>query len=617
MVMVGTACGCFSASWKLLRNNPELAKVMLAAALQAASGAVADTFILSVLRGQVWGDRMAEYGSAFGIAFNVWAATTGGPFGRFTDSVDRRWACIAAGVLSFIPVWVLVFFRTAPSTGLMASSVARVLCAVGFTSNTVFALAVDVTPFEDRDVASGVYFAVSNISVIILNGLPSLLILWLKVWRIDHWLMLYCSMALSAAYFLCIAWVRLRHGVRGPEEEEQPSPTRKFADVKGGRLAAIREPLQLIFRHRRLRRLFLTLFFIGIGDTFMLAIGGQFFNQCMGLIPYGSESQFAMVNAVSSLTGTILAVPGLLLAGLLAKQGGALRLSRQLIPLSAAFMSVGAFLAVVRQIWFVGVVVTLLSYSGLPRVPLSRIVAGVAPPGRMGEALSAMGVVAQAAGLLANCIVVLLNRSLIASPLANPLWVYYPAGGILTLLAVLPLLGAPKGGWGAAAGLLKDVLFSVVWARVADARWKRFVQRRRKTRELADAAAAAVAAATGQDVDLEDQEVGEGHGHGPMGTNVKTVLYSLGTGLDFPDHVVPTGPETSPSQGMDIDPAGANAARVRVAPPPVLLGRVGVGAGVGLRLPAGEDGGEGEVAATQGLKEKSEPEAGQRPEMRS
>ena len=73
--------------------------------------------------------------------------------------------------------------------------------------------------------------------------------------------------------------------------------------------------------------------------------------------------------------------------------------------------------------------------------------AGVAPPGRTGEALATVGVFNMMAGLLGNMAVATLNPYLLSSGMPNPLWawtwelafncslqVYYPFCGFLVLL---------------------------------------------------------------------------------------------------------------------------------------------------------------------------------------
>lgn len=178
-----------------------------------------------------------------------------------------------------------------------------------------------------------------------------------------------------------------------------------------------------------------------------------------------------------------MAIPGNLITGYVAKQAGPLKLLRTLIPFAALLIAAGALMAVVKQMWYIAVVVICLTYANMPNVPLQRMVAGgVAPPGRNGEALATVGVFTTLAGLIGNMFVATLNPPLLRSGLPNPLWVYYPGCAFLVLLAILPLLGTPRGGWGAATGKVGDQIMAISWADGALQRWYYFAMRQRSFR---------------------------------------------------------------------------------------------------------------------------------------
>lgn len=559
-------CKALAAAFKMLWRNPQLAKVMLAAGLQGAAMVVCDTFVLNVLKGQIWASRMAEYGAYAGIAINITAAITGGPFGRMSDLIDRRIAFALSGLLTLLPTLAVLIFGL-DAQGLLISTIVRVLCSVGYTCNMGFALANDLTPFEDRELMSGVLIAVTNFMQVVLNGVPAVLIVWLKVVPENPKALLYCSLSLSALFFITVFTVRLDQNPMCPEEEEQVSPTRRFAYTAKGRCPTMTEPFRLMFRHRRLRRLNLSLFLMSTADTLTMAVGGQFYLMSLGLIPNGTDSEIAMVNVASSLPGQILVLPGLILTGFLAKQRGSLRLTRQLIPFAATCILFTAGLAFVKTLWFLPLVVVLQNYASLPRVPMMRIVAGVAPPGRMGEAISAVGISSQFSGLLGNGIVALLNPILLKCGMQNPLWIYFIAAGGMTLAGILPLVGTPKNGWGVAAGRLEDFTVAVVWARVAKSRWKKFVQKKRETRRLEELAALEagmkmVGPAAASEAPMISVLTADG----------ERLVPSLRTGLDLqkaqpPQLPLPTGPLSPSGRAAEAAP------EMHDAPSPVLLGR--------------------------------------------
>eukprot|EP00439_Symbiodinium_sp_Y106_P051528 s902_g6.t2 len=98
---------------------------------------------------------------------------------------------------------------------------------------------------------------------------------------------------------------------------------------------------------------------------------------------------------------------------------------------------VGGLMAIVRQMWYIAVVVICLTYASMPpNVVLQRVVAGAAPPGRTGEALATAGVFSMLAGMLGNMGVASFNPVLYSFGWPNPLWVYYPVCGLLVLLDI-------------------------------------------------------------------------------------------------------------------------------------------------------------------------------------
>ena len=46
-------------------------------------------------------------------------------------------------------------------------------------------------------------------------------------------------------------------------------------------------------------------------------------------------------------------------------------------------------------------------------------------------------------------------------------------------MAILPIRGTPRGGWGAASGLRQDQWVAIVFAHVAQQRWRKEVTRRK------------------------------------------------------------------------------------------------------------------------------------------
>jgi len=237
-----------------------------------------------------------------------------------------------------------------------------------------------------------------------------------------------------------------------------------------------------------LRRLCASAFLLAFSGSVIMTVSGQFHFQSLGLLPYGTVQELQVVAAVGMLPGQLLVLPGYLLTGYLAKQKGTLTLFRRLIPITAFLKLFGVLLIVVSHLWFLPLVVTAESYTGLAMVPLMRLVAAVAPPGRVGEAMSAVGVSMQAAGLVGNAFVIMMHPLMKHIHMEKQLWIYYPLCAFLHILALLPVTGAPSGaGWGMASGRVEDHFVAYVSASVAGRRW------RNRARLSSDARAAAAA----------------------------------------------------------------------------------------------------------------------------
>lgn len=480
---------CFASSWQLLKRNQELRKVLLAYGLQRATASLPDIFVLSVLRTKYWGYNMAAYASIMAIGINFVAILLGGPFGKISDRLDRRLAAGVVAVASFAPGWVLLVFGFT-ARGLWISTGVKVISAFGNTSNVMFALVGDATAVEDQDEAFGLAYASAHLIGLLLNGLPVLLVFTLK------------ALPSSPVFFLALQWLMsilclsvlssVRLGHKGQEKEmiqEADSQILTTGEaVNRGQevefdagqsnsrscnplcmlMQQLLSPILLAARNPRLRRIIIATFLVGLSGSMTFDIGGQFFNQSLDLIQHGTDLDIGMVSVLEQIPGQLLSIPLSVITGHLAKSCGPLSLIRWMIPMCCMLMSVGALMALVRHMWFIAVVTLCLNCAGMIHVPLMRLASGLAPPGRVGESLSAVGVATEVASLLANGLVVSCNSVLINAGLFDPLWIYYPIGGLISLCALAPLSGTPPGGWGTGS--------AIVYAHRAQAKWRRRIE---------------------------------------------------------------------------------------------------------------------------------------------
>lgn len=500
----------FFSGCRLCSRNCELGKVLLASGLQMASVSLPETFVIALLRAEIWGHNMSSYMAYAAIGINSVAVIFGGPFGRFSDCVDRRLAAAVFAIGTFAPTWSLLIFGHNTARALWISTIIKVLGSYGLTSNVMLALINDVTRMEDREEAVGLYYAANNFMSLTMTGIPVLLVLILRVVPNKPTIFLVVQVVLSSLCLLLLCSVRWKRKEAQSSEEDSDSEdmdisssTARISTSESGvevrkmtcgawvgdRLRrTVRQfilPVRLACGNRRLRRLWCAGFMLMFAGQLVMDIGGQYFNQSMDLIPYGTKDELTTVAVLTMIPGQLLAIPGNLITGYLSKRGGPLHLLRRLVPIASILVTVGAFMAQVQQFWFIAVTVICLNYAGLPNVPLMRLVSGLAPPGRVGESLSAIGIAAQLASLIGNAAVVVLNHHLLKSDMANPLWIYYPMCGTMTLMAILPIRGEPYGGWGAASGIRQDQWVAVVYAHVAQQRWRKEVARRKALRAAA------------------------------------------------------------------------------------------------------------------------------------
>ncbi|CAJ1388127.1 unnamed protein product, partial [Effrenium voratum] len=194
--------------FKLCSGNCELGKVLLASGLQMASVALPETFVFALLRARIWGNNMSSYMAYAAIGINSVAVIFGGPFGRFSDCVDRRLAAAVFAIGTFAPTWSLLIFGHTTAKALWISTVIKVVGSYGLTSNVMLALINDVTPAEDREEAVGAYYAANNLMSLTMTGIPVLLVLILRVVPNVPTIFLIAQVVLSGLCLLLLSSVR-------------------------------------------------------------------------------------------------------------------------------------------------------------------------------------------------------------------------------------------------------------------------------------------------------------------------------------------------------------------------------------------------------------------------
>jgi len=198
-------------------------------------------------------------------------------------------------------------------------------------------------------------------------------------------------------------------------------------------------PFKLLFEVHTLGLICIVIVLIDFSKDLAFDIGGQFFMESLDLIKHGTHEKQQMVSILSSMPTQVTSIPAMALIGWLAKRYRPLKMLWVMIPLGTVLIMSGCLMNWFPYMWFVPIVCVTENFADMTRIPLDLFVTELAPKGRLGEAMGVVGMVKQIVGFLGNAVVVAVNPALQSTGLHNPLWVYYPACGVLRLLALLAL----------------------------------------------------------------------------------------------------------------------------------------------------------------------------------
>merc|ERR1719356_2314014 len=106
-----------------------------------------------------------------------------------------------------------------------------------------------------------------------------------------------------------------------------------------------------------------------------------------------------------------------------------------LIPVASFLQCLPTLLIFLPHLWAVGVVGAILGSSLMVLPPLQALVAQLAPPDRVSEAMGAVGAFKSMSSFLGNLFVILIVPLLQRTGLQHPLWILYPVCGLMSLSA--------------------------------------------------------------------------------------------------------------------------------------------------------------------------------------
>eukprot|EP00927_Polykrikos_kofoidii_P005248 TRINITY_DN12092_c0_g1_i2.p1 TRINITY_DN12092_c0_g1~~TRINITY_DN12092_c0_g1_i2.p1 ORF type:complete len:479 (-),score=56.77 TRINITY_DN12092_c0_g1_i2:50-1486(-) len=443
---------------QLLTGNIDFVKIILASGLLMSAGMISPvkTLVIVPLQQEVWTDRMSEYSAYVMAATNVVAIVFSGPFGRLSDHMDRRLAVALVGILCFLPTWMLLPLLMAGdrAAALYVNSGFSILSGVACMSATgspiMFAFFDDILPPEDRDLAFGVAFA-ANIIIILTVNLTGFLIAS-QAGNPELAVGIYITV-LTVVFFLAIGSVRKpaqtwRANQGSPGHAGAPSaalysPGNGYAtidtttDQKDTTTASILEPLRLAWGYAPLWNLCMVFALVSIPETASIDVNNQYVLSALGVseAEEHTAAQVRLVSALISYPAQLMLVPLFFITGLVMQRIGPLELVRSLIvPL--------AFVQVLPVLFGLAPSFAVVPFEGMCLFatfvifpPLQSLCANIAPTGRVGETMGAVGACKQVSALVGNVIAAILSPILLRSSIPTPLCLMFPLCGGICLAA--------------------------------------------------------------------------------------------------------------------------------------------------------------------------------------
>lgn len=484
-------CGSSVAAQRLPCKKPSLTCVMMATGLQTAAITMNEILANMLLWTPYFVNGVVGSGTSF-VSFYVqreamkrigeacfWAdilgvislilgAASAGTFARWSDRTNRRWALACNGALTLLPTlgsmvllggrWIHFF------VALMIGSVMKGLCLVAFSNNLGFVAAYEIADPQWPDLICGLFPAVVTLVQVLLVGALAIAILLLQPLDFLTYtnIFLFGSLSLFLLFFVLIARVRSKPARSQPEEGT------------GTRSCHV-GLAWILCRHPGIRRLNLSLSLLGLAEGFcsaaiQLYIQDYFPSQLQhkrtgpgkvrwfsagdSLLPHNPEGQglqaealwmmksSAAIDVSVHLSLKLLLVPGLLICGDLLQRLGPIKLARWLALPALASICLTTSLVFFRPPWWMGTVVMASSFSSLLRVPLVRLMALVAPEGRLAESFAAVGVSESLATLVAAELMMLLHFGLRQTGHSGlPPWIPLLAASTLRFAALGPITG--------------------------------------------------------------------------------------------------------------------------------------------------------------------------------
>jgi len=450
----------------VLRRNPAGVFFMLFLGLNSVMAGVPSSLVVANMAAEHWGTHMAQNQAMFATVRLALGVLCMGPFGMLGDRYGNRSAVLILTCLMVLPnVGLLVLGEG--KVGLISYSLANVLSGIGGCTMTgapcMYALIHEVVAPADYGTFMGVTFAVVCLTSIvgtlvggaIMRSGGSKAVLWF-------------SIAVFGVLMGILALVRpsnqaaARDGDTTQESEVQSeaadspsiaagqSSIESMSDESAGSSesgktstqCALFSFLSFAFQTKALLRVCLIGALVGMSETILVDVLPQYAYSCLGLLSGEEHSrERTQVSLVMSITLQFSIAVGCLITGVLSRRFSTFGILKCVIVFGAAMQVVPVILYFVSTHLVVIVSSACLGLSVSVMPPLQAIVPQVAPEGRIGEAMGAMGSFKCGSYLVSSIVLSAGLPVLEESGLENPLWLLFPCCGLLALSAFPLALG--------------------------------------------------------------------------------------------------------------------------------------------------------------------------------
>jgi len=429
--------------WAVVKRNPT-GMAMLGLFGLVTLVANMQTQVVSSLAAEIWGHNMTSIRSAFQVASLAMGVVFAAPYGRFGDQQGNRLACAILVVIISLPLVAFSLFGLT-ARGLWFASGASLL--QGFTGITMvgapcmYALGHEVARPGDFAVLTALAFATTNIVSIIGTVIAEAIqrrggdsaVVWFGI----------TVGAFAIVGLLLLPRRKERDAdviTAGDLRGDNPSVQGGAADAQRGAQGAscsVFASVHFAVSHPLLLRLCVITMLLCTSEAVATDVMTQYILECLGWLggAVALERRTALLFNTSLTMQASIGI-GSWFLGLVSARCSAFSVLVWVSLTATVLQMWPPVMVLVPQIWCAFAIAVCVGVSMFAAPATATIVPLVSPPGRVGEAMGAMGSFKCLSFLVGNLMCVFIVPLLQRSGISNPLWLTFPLCSACALCAV-------------------------------------------------------------------------------------------------------------------------------------------------------------------------------------